>query len=467
MSIAEVLETPLHRSPVVPPRPDYAPPGMSRFGRIAQMRRSAIGTWGERAYREDIIKSKFLGRNSFTVNAPDAIKHVLIDNYENYGRTHVGIRVLRPILGEEGLLLAHGKAWKHQRRTLAPAFSPRAVAMLVPHMLAATDDMVTELAGKCNGGPADLREAMQRLALDIAGRTMFSFALDKHGPTLRDFVNDVCRTPCAASLPRRAAAAQLAEPARLQRAKLSPRVDAVPERADHRATGARRKRKRAARPVRPDGGRAQSGNRRGVLGSQLADQVATMILAGHETTATALFWSLYLLSLDRNAQEELAAEARATAHMQPGELDVTKLTFTRAVLDEAMRLYPPAFLIARAALGADTIAGESVQTRDVIMIAPWLLHRHEKLWENPNAFMPQRFLPAVTTARSLRLSAVRRRPAGLHRRAVRADRGDAGAGKDLRELSGGDHKQAAGDAGRRRRDRAGPFAGFSRHAPLI
>ena len=107
MSIAEVLETPLHRSPVVPPRPDYAPPGMSRFGRIAQMRRSAIGTWGERAYREDIIKSKFLGRNSFTVNAPDAIKHVLIDNYENYGRTHVGLRVLRPILGEEGLLLAH------------------------------------------------------------------------------------------------------------------------------------------------------------------------------------------------------------------------------------------------------------------------------------------------------------------------------------------------------------------------
>ena len=72
---------------------------------------------------------------------------------------------------------------------------------------------------------------------------------------------------------------------------------------------------------------------------------------------------------------------------------MTKLKFTRAVLDEAMRLYPPAFLIARAALGADTIAGESIQTRDVIMIAPWLLHRHEKLWENPNAFMPQRFLP--------------------------------------------------------------------------
>ena len=88
-----------------------------------------------------------------------------------------------------------------------------------------------------------------------------------------------------------------------------------------------------------------------------------MILAGHETTATALFWSLYLLSLDRNAQEELAAEARANGAHQPGELDATQLKFTRAVLDEAMRLYPPAFLIARAALGPDTIAGESDPAR--------------------------------------------------------------------------------------------------------
>ena len=97
--------------------------------------------------------------------------------------------MLRPILGEEGLLLAEGKAWKHQRRTLAPPFSPRAVGMLVPHMIGATDDMIVELRESCDGRAIDLREAMQRLALDIAGRTMFSFALERHGPTLRHFVN--------------------------------------------------------------------------------------------------------------------------------------------------------------------------------------------------------------------------------------------------------------------------------------
>jgi len=124
--------------------------------------------------------------------------------------------------------------------------------------------------------------------------------------------------------------------------------------------------------------------------AQLGDEVATMILAGHETTATALFWSLYLLALDPATQEQLAAEARQVG--ANGEPDLDRLKFTRAVVDETMRLYPPAFLIARAALGADEIAGMPVAKNDVILIAPWLLHRHEKLWRDPNAFVPERFL---------------------------------------------------------------------------
>ena len=124
---------------------------------------------------------------------------------------------------------------------------------------------------------------------------------------------------------------------------------------------------------------------------QLGDQVATMILAGHETTATALFWALYMLALDPDTQSDVADEARAAG--QTESLD--KLPFTRAVLDETLRLYPPAFLIARAAAGPDTVAGEPIRKHDVILIAPWLLHRHEKLWDNPNAFLPARFLPGA------------------------------------------------------------------------
>jgi cytochrome P450 len=113
----------------------------------------------------------------------------------------------------------------------------------------------------------------------------------------------------------------------------------------------------------------------------------------HETTATALFWALYLLALDPATQETLAAEVHdATAS---GAFDIEQLKFTRAVVDETLRLYPPAFAIARAATGPDTIMGLPVRPNDVILIAPWLLHRHEKLWRDPNAFIPSRFMPGA------------------------------------------------------------------------
>jgi cytochrome P450 len=389
VSIAEAYDMPLARQPLVPPSPPRAPQTMGPFGRMAAMRQSMIGTWGQRAYEEDIVEGRFLNHASFILNTPDAIRHVLVDNYENYTRTPPGIRVLRPMLGE-GLLLAEGRAWKHQRRTLAPAFTPRAVATLVPHMASAIDDTLAELEA-ASTAPVDLREIMQRMTLEIAGRTMFSFGMVRHGKALRDFVIEY--------------GSKLARPHFLD--LLLPLSWPTPQDisrkffrkrwtqfvavliAERRAAG-----KSDGAPPRdlfelmvaardPETGDAFSD-------AQLGDQVATMILAGHETTATALFWALYLLALDPATQEQLATEARSAA--PDGAPDIDRLKFTRAVIDETMRLYPPAFLIARAAAGPDTIGGRPVAPKDVILIAPWLLHRHEKLWQDPNAFMPQRFM---------------------------------------------------------------------------
>lgn len=112
MNIASV------RRPIIPPTPPRAPDDMSFFGRVAVLRQNMIATWGQRAYEEDVIKGRFFLHNSFILNQPDAIRHVLLSNYENYTRTPAGIRMLRPVLGE-GLLIAEGHAWAHQRRTLA------------------------------------------------------------------------------------------------------------------------------------------------------------------------------------------------------------------------------------------------------------------------------------------------------------------------------------------------------------
>jgi cytochrome P450 len=136
---------------------------------------------------------------------------------------------------------------------------------------------------------------------------------------------------------------------------------------------------------------------KGFSDEQLVDEVATMILAGHETTATALFWALYLLALDPETQEGVASETRGE-HLD-SMADIDRQKFTRAVIEETMRLYPPAFLVARAARDKDNAAGVEIAKGDIIMIAPWLLHRHEKLWDQPNAFIPKRFLSKETPDR--------------------------------------------------------------------
>ena len=389
MSIAEAYDMTVTRRPLVPPSPPRAPDNMTALGRMAAMRVSPIGTWGQRAYEEDIIQGRFFGRSSFILNTPDAIRHVLVDNYENYTRTPAGIRVLRPMLGE-GLLIAEGRAWKYQRRTLAPAFTPRAVASLVPHMIAVTDETIAKLR-VASSGPVDLREVMQRMTLEIAGRTMFSFGMERHGAALRDFVMEYGTRLARPHFLDLLLPLSWPSPQDFSRARFRKRWThfVAMLMAERRAAG-----KNEGAPPRdlfdlmvaardPETGNAFSDE-------QLGDEVATMILAGHETTATALFWALYLLALDPDTQDQVAAEAR---DLPAGAVvDIERLKFTRAVVDETMRLYPPAFLIARAAKAADTIAGLPVKPKDVILIAPWVLHRHEKLWRNPDAFIPQRFL---------------------------------------------------------------------------
>ena len=388
MSIVEIHDLSRARRPLVPPTPPRAPDNMGALRRVLKMGDNAIATWSQRAYEEDVIRGRFFGRSSFILNTPDAIKHVLVDNYENYARTPGAIRVLRPMLGE-GLLIVEGKAWKHQRRTLAPAFTPRAVDTLIPHMVAVADDTVAQLKQRCDR-PIDLREIMQLMTLDIAGRTMFSFAMGRHGATLREFVFEYGTRLASPHLLDLVLPLSWPTPRDFARARFRKRWTAFVAMlmAERRAAG-----KSGDAPPQDlfdlmDAARDPETGA-GFSDELLADEVATMILAGHETTATALFWALYLLALDGESQERLAREAQDAE----GAIEPERLPFARAVVDVALRLYPPAFLIARAAAGPDQVSGFPVRPGDVILIAPWLLHRHEKLWQAPNAFLPERFMP--------------------------------------------------------------------------
>jgi unspecific monooxygenase len=384
MSDAQPLTPAAHEIPAVPPPTTAA-------GGVASLQDNALGLFGPEAFEEDVVYRRFLGRQQVILSRPAAIHHVLVENTENYRRTPAGIRILRPLLGQ-GLLLSRGEDWKHQRRTLAPAFAPRTMPLLARHVATAAAETVAEL-DKSAGRPVELLPVMQFLALEIAGRSMFSLEMARHGREMRALIKHY--------------AARLGRPTLLD--MLLP--PALPTPRDLARWWFRRRwRDLIRRLIAERRGKADAAAPRDLLDllaaardpesgapfapGQLADQVATMIVAGHETTAVALFWSLLLIAGEPAVQERVAAEARGLDLGPDGAAAaLPELVYARAVVHETLRLYPPAFTLAREAIAADDAAGVAIPARTIVLIAPWVLHRHRRLWRDPERFDPDRFLP--------------------------------------------------------------------------
>jgi cytochrome P450 len=359
----------------------------------AQMRRNVLAGFSERAFEEEVLSRRLFGRVQLTLNRPDAIRHVLIDNAENYTRTSGTVRLLYPIVGR-GLVLAEGEDWRMQRRTVAPSFAPRTLPMLARQVGAVADELVATLAAE--PGEVDFLDHMHRLAIEVAGRAMFSLEMEAFAPRMRAMLREYGEGLAQPSLIDIVLPAWLPAPhdfarwrfrrrwlglideiiaARQAKAAFLPRGDGAPrDLLELMGTD-------------PETGKPVSRRR-------LADQVATMISAGHATTALALFWALYLVASAPSVQQRIADEAAPLDLGAEGAADALgRLVYTRAVVQESLRLYPPAYGLFRVARRADEGAGIEVPKGAVVMIAPWLLHRHRKLWDEPDRFDPERFLP--------------------------------------------------------------------------
>ncbi len=310
----------------------------------------------------------------------------------NYRRSPASIRILRPITGN-GLLLSEGEAWRHQRRIIAPALAPRVMPMLARHIVETAQLQIASIEERVARGPVDLLALMQGLTLEIAGRSMFSLEMGAFGPQLRQgltefaqrfgrpFLFDMLLPPSVPTLRD------------LRRRRFQARWMRLIETIMH-------DRMREAQPETPrdlfDLLRAARDPETGEAfsASQLRDQLATLLLAGHETTAVTLFWSLTLLAQDPQEQTRLAEEVRGLAIEPDAAMAILpRLVRTRAVVSEALRLYPPAATIAREAIGPDRLGDLDLPKRSLVMIAPWVLHRHRKFWRDPDAFDPSRFMP--------------------------------------------------------------------------
>ena len=374
------------------PAPSFTPPHPpSRAGPVAVWRgffgeraRTAVYGWSERAFADRHIRRQVLG---FTIHIPldpEAVQRVLLDNAANYVKPSVIKALLGPVIGE-GLLTADGEAWRDQRRIVAGNFAPAAVDALMPVFGRAAE----AVAGGWSEGRRDMAAEATTTTMRVIADALFA---------------GDARLSAKAPMRHIAAALEGLPEARIQ---VLLGLPVMPW--SFKGLAARRGqiylRETLAQAVRdrlPDGGpddflgrliralRAKFPHEQ--ADSLTIDNAATFYLAGHETTANAMTWALYLLAEQPELQEEAAAEAKAA--LAAGGVDSNlpeRLPLLRAILDETLRLYPPAPRFDRQALAPDRLGEAEVAAGDIVSIWPWLLHRHKDLWDDPDAFDHTRF----------------------------------------------------------------------------
>jgi cytochrome P450 len=378
------------------PVPRQGPIPFFEFMRI--LRDNQIATYAQEAYELDIIERKMFGRYRFIVNDPAAVKRVLLDNVANYEKTEITRRILEPGLGK-GLLTSEGETWKAHRRTMTPAFDQRSVASYTPVMTAEAEKLTAQWSKLGADQVVDVAAAMTEATLQIISRTMFSSDSDdmvgilerssgqfqaQMRPNIMDFIG---MPAWLAGLGRLNVAKRTlgefdATIDRLIRERTR-NIDNAPKDLLSRLIAARDE---------------QTGI--GMTAQEVRDHVITIFMAGHETTAMTMIWTWYLLSQHPVVEAKLHAELDAVlGGRTPTHDDVPKLAYTRMIIDESMRMYPPAHTLARVALADDTLCGRTIPKGATVMIVPWLLHRHKKLWQNPGQFVPERFGPEQSAQR--------------------------------------------------------------------
>ncbi len=374
--------------PLIPPAPKVHAKGQTNLRAAWSMMRNLVGAWSEADFDTLMTPYTFLGQRGLVVSDPAGVKHVLGAQAARYRRPYQMSRILRPIVGD-GLLLTDGDTWRRQRKALAPAFTPKAVETLLPHFSAAGQALTDGLAGRDR---ANLSETFHRATLDAVLRALFSRPATGEGAQLariaRDYLQGRANVNIFDLLARAPGDFGFAERPRL--AQGARWMAAVATLINDRKTA----------QLRRHGGdlldsllAARDEDGQPLPDSEIRDQCGTMLAAGFETTSRLLFWAAYLLALDPKTQARVRAEILA---FPPDRIltlgDLSAWPLTRSVLLETLRLYPPAPMMSREVIAEDEIQGFKVLPGQLITISPWLIHRHRKLWDQPTAFLPDRFV---------------------------------------------------------------------------
>lgn len=380
-----------------PARPERLPrplPAWRQF--FGELRQNPLMGWPQLAFEDLHWYRPFLTLRYHLVNDPAAIQRVFLDHAANYGKPALIKRMLSPLTGES-LLLVEGEDWKDQRRLMAPVFTPHAVAEFMPIFLDVARRSADRWA-QVPDGRIDAADEATAATFEVIGQALFSgepaLASEEASGHIHAILAGIgeYRIGSLLGLPwlDRSPAARRGDAGR---AYLIDRLAAFI-------------RARQADPAPPADFMTRiltafAERHPPEAAAKLAlDNAVTFFVAGHETTANALAWSLYLLSQDQAVQDRAAAEARAAFAAGGGPEEIVgRLTYVKMVLEEAMRLYPPVHRIEREALADDVLGGHRVRKGDMIAVWPWVVHRHTRLWDDPDSFNPENFNAEAKAAR--------------------------------------------------------------------
>lgn len=375
-----------------PPAPVPRAAPLGTLGLLRVLARNPLEAWTEAHFSEPIVFGGLPFGRVAVVSDPAAIRRVLTDNAKNYEKDWLQRRVLSAGL-TNGLLAAEREQWRTQRRIIAPLFARRAVMSYAGAMMSAARDLAERLDGRA-GKPVDISVEVTRVTLDVLTRTIFSdgFGADPEDIRrgMRSYFERIGRIDpidllgLSRILPNLARSKAQVEQRFFETAiaRIVARRREQLSRGAHGETNDLLTRLLTARD--PDTGE-------GLSEQEVAANILTFIAAGHETTANCISWSLFLLS----QSDAWLARVRSEAERELGgdiHTLADRLIETRAVIDETNRLYPPIAAISRSALGPDRLAGESITKGTVVVISPYVLHRHRRLWTDPDWFDPTRFL---------------------------------------------------------------------------
>lgn len=338
----------------------------------------------------EIACFNILNRHIYVLNHPDYIRHVLVDNHRNYvkGRT---LTATRRVLGT-GLLTSEGEFHRRQRRLVQPAFHRQRIAGYAEIMSRFTERHLSQWQ---DGEALDLHRDLMTLTMKIVAKCLFdadvSGEADEVGEALGGLLDEfslIDVSPLGRLLER------LPTPRQNRRRRRIEFLNALVYGliAERRATGDDKgdllSMLLQAQDVEGDG--------TGMTDEQVRDEVMTLFLAGHETTANALAWTFYLLACHPQVESKLHTELdTALGGRAPTPAHLPSLPYTRRVFSEAMRLYPPAWVIGRMALDDDQIGGYAIPKGSTVLISQYVMHRHPQYWDDPEAFIPERFDPAA------------------------------------------------------------------------